>query len=125
MEITFASSDKKTKSFLRKNVDGFVLPTLGKDDRILMMKKGEEYVSMIYFSMKPTKMECSVNYIHTNKKHRRRGYSENLIREVLGYCKQEGIGNVCVVILPDSGSDKLFGKLGFSFKGDHCMCLEL
>jgi len=112
-----STSQHLLKQFSRK-IDGFVVPRLTKDDKIYLLSQGDDYVAMIYFTLKE---KCHINYIHTSENHRRKGHAEFLVRKVMEKIQSSGKNEINVAILPDCGSDRIFSKLGFQYTGEHEM----
>lgn len=112
-------NDIKTLNKLIKEV---ILPTkLNPNDKIIALKENKNIVSIVYFS--EIKKCIYVNYIHTLSKFRKNGFAEKILRHLIktkSYIKQYD-----VMILPDSGSDKLFSKFGFVFVGNNHMRLTV
>lgn len=112
-----STSQHLLKQFRRK-IDGFVVPKLKENDKIYLLSQEDDYVAMIYFTLKE---KCYINYIHTSQNHRKKGHSEFLVRKVMDEIYSSGKSEINVAILPDCGSDRIFSKLGFQYTGEHEM----
>lgn len=112
--------NNKTINFLKGNVDGFIIPKkLKQTEKIFVMTEDNKYVSMIFLTL--NKKEMIINYIHTNNLYRKNGYSTHLVIHVINKIKPK---KVHTVILPNSGSDILFKKLGFVTVEENYMTLS-
>jgi len=115
--VTVSANDTSYNKLLKRELKEFVMPKLKSNDKIYLLMHNNNYVSMVYFTQYLDSFY--INYIHTNPKYRRQGHSLYLVQKVMIAARASNCKSIQVTILPDSGSDYVFLKLGFKYTSDN------
>ena len=111
--IDVLQNNNKIIKLLKRELKEFIMPKLKYNDKIYLLMLDNTYISMVYFTQ--NKSIYNINYIHTKQKYRHQGHSLFLIQEVIKNAQKNKCKNIQVTILPESGSDIVFSKLGFTY----------